>query len=229
MEGFLRSPLNESGLQQSDFRFHDAQLHADHERSNEPDAEGSGSPVLDSTMPAALSAALATQPTASDEASCVDHMEVEEEPPTVRLPVALPAALPSRPTAPDDPTGEGAKSGTDQEQRKRIQRIPWSKEEHRLFLLGLTKLGKGDWASISRDFVTSRTPQQVRQLLGPFTEHTTSLARTENRFSVSTAGPDPSLYCLSLSGRYGRTSITSISSTRSTRMARGARANTTSA
>ncbi|KAL6993310.1 hypothetical protein U1Q18_011426 [Sarracenia purpurea var. burkii] len=35
------------------------------------------------------------------------------------------------------------------------------KEEGWLFLLGLEKYGKGDWKSISRNFVVSRTPTQV--------------------------------------------------------------------
>ncbi|MED6158608.1 hypothetical protein PIB30_034340 [Stylosanthes scabra] len=39
--------------------------------------------------------------------------------------------------------------------------IPWNEEEHRLFLLGLEKLGKGDWRGISKNFVRSRTPTQV--------------------------------------------------------------------
>ncbi|KAG6489742.1 hypothetical protein ZIOFF_051019 [Zingiber officinale] len=30
---------------------------------------------------------------------------------------------------------------------------PWTEEEHRMFLLGLQKLGKGDWRGISRNFV----------------------------------------------------------------------------
>ncbi|KAK8947737.1 Transcription factor DIVARICATA [Platanthera guangdongensis] len=34
-------------------------------------------------------------------------------------------------------------------------------DENRLFLLGLEKYGKGDWRSISRKFVISRTPTQV--------------------------------------------------------------------
>ena len=47
---------------------------------------------------------------------------------------------------------------SEQERRKGI---PWTEEEHRLFLLGLSKFGKGDWRSISRNFVVSRTPTQV--------------------------------------------------------------------
>ncbi|KAK9698817.1 hypothetical protein RND81_08G133100 [Saponaria officinalis] len=39
--------------------------------------------------------------------------------------------------------------------------IPWTEEEHRMFLLGLQKLGKGDWRGISRNYVISRTPTQV--------------------------------------------------------------------
>ena len=46
----------------------------------------------------------------------------------------------------------------DQERRKGI---PWTEEEHRLFLLGLAKYGKGDWRSISRNVVISRTRTQV--------------------------------------------------------------------
>ncbi|GMI71402.1 hypothetical protein like AT2G38090 [Hibiscus trionum] len=57
----------------------------------------------------------------------------------------------------------GGKSGTatphsDQERKKGV---PWTQEEHRQFLMGLKKYGKGDWRSISRSFVTSRTPTQV--------------------------------------------------------------------
>lgn len=39
--------------------------------------------------------------------------------------------------------------------------VAWSEEEHRLFLAGLAKFGKGSWRSISRQFVMTRTPTQV--------------------------------------------------------------------
>ncbi|KAG5238313.1 hypothetical protein OIU76_014805 [Salix suchowensis] len=47
---------------------------------------------------------------------------------------------------------------TDQERKKGV---PWTEEEHKLFLMGLKKYGKGDWRNISRNFVISRTPTQV--------------------------------------------------------------------
>ncbi|PKU87800.1 Transcription factor DIVARICATA [Dendrobium catenatum] len=50
--------------------------------------------------------------------------------------------------------------GTRLEQERR-KGIAWTEEEHRLFLLGLEKYGKGDWRSISRNFVVTRTPTQV--------------------------------------------------------------------
>ncbi|XP_054816941.1 transcription factor DIVARICATA-like [Prosopis cineraria] len=45
--------------------------------------------------------------------------------------------------------------------RERRKGIPWTKTEHEMFLQGLERFGRGDWKSISRFLVTSKTPTQV--------------------------------------------------------------------
>ncbi|XP_051139742.1 transcription factor SRM1-like [Andrographis paniculata] len=55
---------------------------------------------------------------------------------------------------------EQTNNGQPQLQQRR-RAVPWTEEEHQLFLMGLNKYGKGDWRSISRFYVISKTPTQV--------------------------------------------------------------------
>ncbi|OWM90316.1 transcription factor MYBS1 [Punica granatum] len=82
-----------------------------------------------------------------------------------------------------DSGGHGGKGGSrsDQERRKGI---PWTEEEHRLFLLGLDKFGKGDWRSISRNFVISRTPTQVASHAQKYFIRLNSMNRDRRRSSI---------------------------------------------
>ncbi|PKU68879.1 transcription factor DIVARICATA-like [Dendrobium catenatum] len=55
----------------------------------------------------------------------------------------------------------GKRSGCRLADHDRKKGVPWTEEEHKRFLLGLKKYGKGDWRNISRNFVVTRTPTQV--------------------------------------------------------------------
>ncbi|KAF5751395.1 DIV1A protein [Tripterygium wilfordii] len=86
----------------------------------------------------------------------------------------------------------------DQERKKGV---PWTEEEHKLFLMGLKKYGKGDWRNISRNFVITRTPTQVashaqkyfiRQLSGGKDKRRASIhdITTVNLYETRTPSPD---------------------------------------
>lgn len=75
----------------------------------------------------------------------------------------------------------GKTSKSDQERRKGIA---WTEEEHRLFLLGLEKYGKGDWRSISRNFVVTRTPTQVASHAQKYFIRLNSMNKDRRRSSI---------------------------------------------
>ncbi|XP_011070471.1 transcription factor SRM1 [Sesamum indicum] len=75
----------------------------------------------------------------------------------------------------------GKSSRSDQERRKGIA---WTEDEHRLFLLGLDKYGKGDWRSISRNFVVTRTPTQVASHAQKYFIRLNSMNKDRRRSSI---------------------------------------------
>ncbi|XP_042444269.1 transcription factor MYBS1-like [Zingiber officinale] len=80
--------------------------------------------------------------------------------------------------------GAGQGKSCSKAEQERRKGIPWTEEEHRLFLLGLEKFGKGDWRSISRNFVTSRTPTQVASHAQKYFIRLNSMNRDRRRSSI---------------------------------------------
>lgn len=68
--------------------------------------------------------------------------------------------------------------------------VPWTEEEHRLFLIGLQKLGKGDWRGIARNFVVSRTPTQVASHAQKYFIRQSNATRRKRRSSLFDMVPD---------------------------------------
>ncbi|XP_044485408.1 transcription factor MYBS3-like [Mangifera indica] len=77
--------------------------------------------------------------------------------------------------------------------RERKKGVPWTEEEHRMFLLGLQKLGKGDWRGIARNYVVSRTPTQVASHAQKYFLRQSNVSRRKRRSSLFDIVPDESL------------------------------------
>ncbi|KAJ1284198.1 hypothetical protein BS78_03G186700 [Paspalum vaginatum] len=77
---------------------------------------------------------------------------------------------------------DGGPNGRVVQERKKG--VPWSEEEHRQFLAGLEKLGKGDWRGISRSYVTTRTPTQVASHAQKFFLRQSSMGKKKRRSSL---------------------------------------------
>ncbi|XP_076907316.1 transcription factor MYBS3-like [Bidens hawaiensis] len=68
---------------------------------------------------------------------------------------------------------------------------PWTEDEHRLFLLGLQKLGKGDWRGIARNYVLSRTPTQVASHAQKYFIRQCSSTRRKRCYSLFDMAAEP--------------------------------------
>ncbi|XP_057469858.1 probable transcription factor At5g61620 [Actinidia eriantha] len=79
------------------------------------------------------------------------------------------------------------------EAHERKKGVPWTEDEHRLFLTGLEKLGKGDWRGIAKKFVPSRTPTQVASHAQKYFIRLASTSKKKRRsslFDMSFAEPE---------------------------------------
>ncbi|KAL6838727.1 hypothetical protein ACP4OV_031441 [Aristida adscensionis] len=87
----------------------------------------------------------------------------------------------------DDPMHASCSTNGRSERKKGT---PWTEEEHRMFLMGLQKLGKGDWRGISRNFVISRTPTQVASHAQKYFIRQTNSSRRKRRSSLFDMVPE---------------------------------------
>ncbi|KAM0934583.1 putative transcription factor MYB-HB-like family [Dioscorea sansibarensis] len=86
--------------------------------------------------------------------------------------------------AADGYASEDFAQGSSSSCRERKRGVPWTEEEHRMFLIGLQKLGKGDWRGISRNFVVSRSPTQVASHAQKYFIRQANASRRKRRSSL---------------------------------------------
>ncbi|XP_074561398.1 transcription factor MYBS3-like [Curcuma longa] len=91
---------------------------------------------------------------------------------------------PAAGAATDGYASEDFVKGSSASCRERKKGNPWTEEEHRMFLLGLQKLGKGDWRGISRNYVVSRTPTQVASHAQKYFIRKSNITRRKRRSSL---------------------------------------------
>ncbi|KAK7262142.1 hypothetical protein RJT34_29703 [Clitoria ternatea] len=88
------------------------------------------------------------------------------------------------PPAADGYASEDFVAGSSSTSRERKKGVPWTEEEHRMFLLGLQKLGKGDWRGIARNYVITRTPTQVASHAQKYFVRQSNVSRQKRRSSL---------------------------------------------
>ncbi|KAJ6823008.1 BTB/POZ domain-containing protein [Iris pallida] len=106
--------------------------------------------------------------------------------------------------------------------QERKKGVPWTEEEHRSFLAGLEKLGKGDWRGISRSFVTTRTPTQVASHAQKYFLRQNSLNKKKRRSSLFDVGSNSEITAADSSKSKQRPAATSFSFDHAHRVSEGA-------
>ncbi|XP_010258818.1 PREDICTED: transcription factor MYB1R1 [Nelumbo nucifera] len=95
-----------------------------------------------------------------------------------------PGETPEHGASADGYASEDFVQGSSSSCRERKKGVPWTEEEHRMFLLGLQKLGKGDWRGIARNYVISRTPTQVASHAQKYFIRQSNVSRRKRRSSL---------------------------------------------
>lgn len=86
--------------------------------------------------------------------------------------------------SPSEGEGENPKVGRKPIGGQRKAARPWTEEEHKAFLCGLKDYGKGDWKSISRYCVKSRSPAQVASHAQKYYERQEKEEQNKKRRSI---------------------------------------------